>query len=252
MSGHSKWAQIKRQKGVADTKRGQVFTKIAKAITIAVRQGGGVTDPSANFKLRLAIEKGRSLNMPRDNIERAIERGKGKLGKGEGLDEVVYEGFAPGRVAFIAEAATDNRLRTTSEVKHFIEKNGGALGTPGSVSYQFETKGQITVGKDDFSSDDIFLAAADAGADEVEESENETLVYTRPEDLSRVKETLSSKGFRVTDFELTRKPVTTVPVTDSQTAQKVLGFLEKLEQQDDIQKVYANFDIPDTLITQHL
>lgn len=246
MSGHSKWSQIKRQKGVSDVRRGQAFTKIANAITLAVKEGGGIGDPEKNFKLRLAVEKARAINTPKENIERAIERGMGR-GKVESLEKVVYEGFAPGGVAVIAEAATDNRQRTNSEVKNIFDKNGGTLGNPGSVSYQFQKKGTITIKKNEKTIDDIFLAAADCGAEDIEEAGEEVLVYTKPEDLRKVKDLLSN-NFTVTNAEITRKPLVTVRIEDKGTAQKVLSFLDKLESCDDVQRVDANFDIPDNLI----
>lgn len=246
MSGHSKWAQIKRQKGAADIKRGQVFTKLSNAISLAVRHGEGITDPAQNFKLRLVIEKARSVNMPKATIDRAIEKGAGGA-KGEGLEEATYEGFGPGGVAIIAEAVTDNKIRTLHTVKNVFEKNGGTLGSVGSVSYQFELKGQIIVRKDAKSLDEIFLVAADAGAQDVEEAGDEVLVYTKPEELVLVKERLESK-LRVTDAQLFRKPVVTVSVADRDTVSRLLSFLDKLEHVDDIQKVYANFDIPDEII----
>lgn len=247
MSGHSKWTQIKRQKGVADAKRGQAFTKIANAISIAVRQGGGVGDPNQNFRLRLTIEKARSLNMPKENVERAIQRGMGRGGKEQGLEEIVYEGFAPGGVAVMVEVATDNKQRTTPEIKNTFEKSGGILATPGAVAYQFQQKGQITVKKNGHLIDDIFLLAADSGAENVEDAGSEVLVYTRPEELARVKDSLSQK-FSVVDAELTRKPTVVVSVTNQGTASKILSLLDRLENLDDVQKVFANFDIQDNLI----
>lgn len=256
MSGHSKWAQIKRQKGAADIKRGQVFTKIANTITIAVRQGGGVADPLQNFRLRLAIEKARAINMPKENIERALRRAQGKLA-GETLEEVVYEGFGPGGVAVIVEATTDNKQRTTSEIKNLFDKNNANLATPGAVSYQFQTKGEIAVKKNlpagkagGKTLDDIFLMAADLGAEDVEELGKEVLVYTKPEDLARIKEELVAKNLTVDNFELIRKPVTNVSINDPSMAQKILTFIEKLEGLDDVQKVYSNFDIPDEILKE--
>ncbi len=246
MSGHSKWTQIKRQKGVADIKRGQAFTKLAVAITIAVRQGGGVGDPSQNFKLRLIVEKARALNMPKENIERAIQRAFGKSGVLV-LEEVVYEGFAPGHVSVIVEAATDNKQRTINEVKNIFDKNGGTLASPGAVSYQFEKRGLITVKKNGTSVDDVFLLAADSGAQDVEEMGDEVVVYTKPEDLAAVRDALVKK-ITVTDAEITRVPTVTVPLSDKDIAQKALSFIEKLESLDDVQKVYANFDISDGLL----
>lgn len=249
MSGHSKWSTIKRQKGVADAKRGQTFTKIANAIIIAVRSSGGMTDPESNFKLRLAIEKARAVNMPKENIQRSIDRGKG-IGEKGGLEEVVYEGFAPGGAAVIVEAVTDNRQRTTSEVKNIFEKSGGTLATPGAVSYQFVQKGLITVRKNNRTLDDIFLLAADFGAEDVEEAGSDILIYSKPEELAKVRDSLSEKGLSIVEAELTRKPATTVSITEKESAQKALSFMEKLEGLDDVQRVYANFDIPDQLISE--
>lgn len=248
MSGHSKWAQIKRQKGVADIKRGQIFTKIAKAITIAVREGRGVSDPNQNFKLRLTIDKARSVNMPKDNIERAIERGKGG-GKGDEIQEVVYEGFGPGGIALIIEATTDNKLRTTSEVKNTLEKNGGTMATPGAVSYQFETKGLINVKKDNKTEDEIFLIAADSGAEDIEEAGSEFLIYTKPDKLGLVRDAVNEK-LQIVNAELTRKPTMNVIIQDKETAKKILSLMDKIEDLDDVQKVYANFDIQDELLKE--
>lgn len=248
MSGHSKWAQIKRQKGAADIKRGQQFTKLAAAITISVRQGGGVTDPEGNFKLRLAIDRARSFNMPKENIERAIAHAVGR--EGAEVEEVVYEGFGPGGVAIIAAAVTDNRKRTTSEVRNLFERNGGRMATPGSVSYQFEQKGQITVNKNGKTLDDILLVAADAGAEDVEEVGESVLVYTKPEELGRIREKISNASLNVVDAELTRKPTATVPIKDRDTGKRVLSFIEKLEDQDEVQKIYSNFDISDNLFAE--
>lgn len=252
MSGHSKWSQIKRQKGTADKKRGQTFTKLSNTITIAVREGGGVTDPQQNFRLRLAIEKARTVNMPKENIERAIARALGKLA-GESLEEVTYEGFGPGGVAIIVQAVTDNKLRTNTEVKNVFEKNGGTMGSVGAVSYQFQNNGLITVKKDPSTSsgqtvDDIFLAAADAGAADVEEAGDVVFVYTNPEQLTAVKNALVTAGMTIEGFELTRRPIMTVTVEIQEKATKVLQLLEKLEELDDVQKVYTNVDIPDGLI----
>lgn len=247
MSGHSKWSQIKRDKGVADAKRGQAFTKLSNAISIAVREGGGIGDPNGNFKLRLAVEKARSLNMPKENIARAIEKGQGKSGRG-GLSEGVYEGFGPGGAAVIVETVSDNKQRTATEVKNVFDRNGGTLATPGAVSYQFAQKGLITVKKNDRTLDDIFLIAADMGAEDIEEVGEDVLVYTKPEDLSRIKDHLLSAGIAVVDAELTRRPLTFIAVSNRGTAQNLLSFIDKLESLDDVQKVYTNFDIPDEII----
>lgn len=242
MSGHSKWSQIKRQKGVADVKKGHAFTKIGLAITIAVKAGGGVTDPNQNFRLRLEVEKARAANMPKDNIERAIERGSGKGDKGE-LAEVVYEGFAPHGISVIVEAVTDNKQRTTPEVKSLFEKNGGTLGVPGAVAYQFQQMGLIIATKDGKSFDDIFLIAIDGGVVDVEEVGDEVFLYTDPAELAKVKDALKD-SLHITSAELIRKPHNTVMIAEKEVADKVMQFIERLENHDDVQKVYANFDIP--------
>lgn len=245
MSGHSKWKTIKRQKGAADAKRGQAFTKMANAIIMCVRQSSN-GDPSQNFKLRLLVDKARAINMPKDNIERAIERGLGKGDKGT-FDEVVYEGFAPGGVSVIVEAVTDNKMRTTPEVKNVFDKNGGSMGTPGSAAYQFQKKGYICVKKENKTIDDIFLIAADAGAEDIEDAGDEVHIYTNPDALSKVREALMSQGIAIEDAELQRKPTLLVHITDKEMAERVLSFMEKLEDMDDVQKVYANYDISDEI-----
>ncbi|MEK7571319.1 MAG: YebC/PmpR family DNA-binding transcriptional regulator [Patescibacteria group bacterium] len=247
MSGHSKWATIKRAKGANDAKRGQLFTKLSKAITIAVRQGGGVTDPAANFRLRLAAESARAANMPKENIERAIARAGAK--DGSFLEEGVYEGFGPGGFSVIVEALTDNKQRTTPEVKNIFDKGGGSLGAQGSVAYQFEKKGVITVAKEGKSVDDIFLIAADNEAEDIEDAGDEVLIFTNPEALGKVRDALSTNGLTIKGAELTFRPVVVFSIIDKATADKALAFLDKLESHDDVQKVYANFDIPDELMT---
>lgn len=241
MSGHSKWATIKRQKGVADQKRGQVFTKLANAITIAVKTGGGIGDPTQNFRLRLLIEKAREANMPKANIERAIEHGKGVGEDGRTFEEAVYEGFTPGGAAVMVEAATDNKQRTTGEIKNIFDKAGGVFGQPGTVSYQFEQKGMIVLEKNDQASvDEIMLFAADAGAEDIEEVEEGICIYTKVEDLAKVREALSAQKLTIQDAELIRKPMVIQSVEDAESIEKITSFLEKLENLDDVQKVYTN------------
>lgn len=237
MSGHSKWATIKRQKGANDAKRGALFTKLSKAISIAVMAGGGVADPTQNFRLRLAVEAARASNMPKDNIERAIEKAAGK--NGGVLEEVLYEGFGPNGVGIIVEAATDNKNRTTSEVANVFNKNGGNMGAMGSVSYQFKKMGQLIVEKGNKSFDDLFLEAADSGAEDVEDLGDEAYVYTQPGDLTHVKDSLVKKGITVKEMELLFKPTVTMEVDDT-TGEKVMSLLEKLEELDDVQKTYSN------------
>ncbi len=246
MSGHSKWSTIKRQKGANDAKRGQLFTKLANVITIAVREGGGVSDPNSNPRLRLAIDTARGANMPKDNIDRAIQRAISKQA-GE-MEEVTYEGFGPGGFSIIVEAITDKKQRTTPEVKSKFDKMGGSMGTPGSVAYQFQQKGLITISPNGSSIDDIFLIVADSGAEDLEEVGSEVLIYTRPEDLAKVRDALIQNNMEVKNAEIIRKPVTIVEITDIETAQKAISFTEKLEELDDVQKVYANYEIADDVL----
>lgn len=245
MSGHSKWATIKRQKGANDAKRGQLFTKLSKAISMAVSQGGGSIDPNMNPRLRLAVDAARGANMPKENIDRAIQRAVGK--QANEMEEVVYEGFGPGGFSIIVEAITDNKQRTTPEIKNKIEKLGGNLGTPGSVSYQFQQKGMISVEKENKSIDELFLIAADAGAEDVEDAGDELLVYTQPEELAKVRDYLTENNFIVKNSELIRKPMSVVELSDAESAKRAVSFTEQLEEMDDVQKVYANFDIPDEI-----
>ncbi|TSC66489.1 MAG: putative transcriptional regulatory protein [Microgenomates group bacterium Gr01-1014_80] len=252
MSGHSKWSTIKRQKGAADIKRGQTFTKIAGAIAIAVKQGDS-GDPDSNPRLRMAVEAGRAVNMPKENIQRAIERG---LGKGrEALEEVVYEGFGPGHVAFIVEGVTDNRLRTNQEIKSIFERTGGRLGGVGSTSYMFEKKGEIRVKspaegearqsrQESRVKEEEILELIDMGAEDIEDFEEDGiqkyLVYTGSSELNTMGAKLTQAGYEIESQDLVMKPTTTQPITDPELAKKVLEFAGKLEEQDDVQKVYAN------------
>ena len=248
MSGHSKWSTIKRQKGANDAKKGQIFTKLSKAITIAVRQGGNVTDPESNFRLRLAIEAARASNMPKENIERAISRAAGK--EAGDLSEALYEGFGPGGFSVIVETLSDNKQRTVSEVKNVFDKNGGNMGNQGSVSYQFEKKGMISVEKNGKTLDDIFMIAADYQAEDIEDAGDEVLVYTKPEDLSKVRNGLLEHGLNIKSAEHTWKPIVILPINDKPVAEKALSFIEKMEDLDDVQKVYANFDIPEEILQE--
>ncbi len=239
MSGHSKWAQIKRQKGTSDVKRGQVFTKLANAITIAVRQSGAVADPDQNPRLRLFIEKAKAENMPKEKIARAIERGIGKGDNDNELQEVSYEAFGPGKVSFIIDVATDNKQRSISAIRNILNKGGGTLANSGSVSYQFEIKGAITVNKNKQTTDEIFLLAADAGAEDIADiNETEVIIYTKPEELTKVKDTLS--GLDIEAAEIIKKPITTVNVEDESSYAKILALIDEFESLDDVQKVYTN------------
>lgn len=239
MSGHSKWAQIKRQKGLNDTKRGKTFTKLANAITIAAKQGGG-EDPVSNFRLRLAIDLARSSNMPKENIERAIKRASGKEA-GE-VSEVIYEGFAPGGVSIIVEAVTDNAMRTTSNIKSIFNKAGANFGQPGSVAYQFNHIGRIIVKKNNKSFDDIFSFALDSGAQDLEEAGDEVFIYTPLHELSRIKDFLANSGIEVVEAELIREPITTVEIKDEEKINKIDRFINSLEELDDVQRVYTNLE----------
>jgi YebC/PmpR family DNA-binding regulatory protein len=241
MSGHSKWSTIKRQKGAQDAKRGATFTKISNAITIAVKQGGGVSDPDQNPRLRLAVELARSNNMPKENIERAITRATAK-GAGE-LTEVTYEGFAPGGVSVMIEAVTDNTNRTTSEIKSLFNKSGASFAGPGAVAYQFEQSGEISINKNGHSLDDIFMQAAELGANDVEDGEEEAIIYTNVSDLGKIREGLKSAGLDITSAQISRKPKNTVSVEDEVLKEKILSFLSALEEMDDVQKVYSNISV---------
>ncbi len=252
MSGHSKWSTIKRQKGVADIKRGLTFTKIASAIAIAARLGGS-GDPESNPRLRAALESARTVNMPKDNIQRAIDRGLGKL-PGQTLEEVFYEGFGPGKVAFFVEGVTDNKLRTNAEVKNIFEKSGGGLGAQGSTAYMFDKQGEIVVKSRKGDGDSEVLELIDCGAQDVEDYEdNESKIYsvsTLPTDINLVSKNITQLGYEISSAEIVMKPNITVAIEDIETAKKAIAFTEKLEDHDDIQKVYNNMDIPEEILNQ--
>lgn len=245
MSGHSKWATIHRQKEVKDAARGNLFSKLAKAITIAVKAGGG-PNADSNFKLRVAIDKAKVANMPKDNIERAIEKGSGSA---ESMEEVTYEGFGPGGIAVIVEAATDNRNRTAQEVKNIFERAGGRLAGPGSVSFNFENKGFMLVKKAD-DAEGQMLKLIDLGVEDMEETDDGIEVYTNPEKLSQTRRQLEEGSFEVISTELYMRPKTHQEIKDPAEAKKALGFLDTLNEQEDVQKVYANLDIPDEIMGQ--
>ncbi len=245
MSGHSKWSKIKHQKEVTDATRGKIFTKLANAIIIAVREGGGITDPVANFRLRLAIEKARSFNMPKEKIERAIERATGKNAE-NAMEQVVYEAFGPGGVGLIIEAVTNNKQRTVSEVKNILERGGGRLATQGAVSHFFRYMGLLTIEKKGKSFDELFEIAINSGASDIEDLDEETInVYTEPTSLHKVKEKITEQGIAVSSFELCYRPITIVPVEERSKAEAVLKLISSLEEMEDVHKVYANFDIPE-------
>ena len=247
MSGHSKWSTIKRQKGANDARRGALFTKVAREVIVAARQGGA--DPEANYRLRLAIEKARSVNMSTDNIKRAIERAGG-AGEGEQFEEIVYEGYGPGGVAVLVEAATDNRNRTASDVRAIFSKAGGQLAGSGAVAWQFEPRGLLTVSPPRAAADDVALAAIDAGADDVDTSDPSRLeIWTAPGDLQRVRQALEEAGLAVESAETTMVARNTVELDAARVVQ-ALRLVEHLEDLEDVQRVTANFDIPDDVFAE--
>ncbi len=246
MSGHSKWSQIKRQKGANDAKRGALFTKVGREIAIAARAGGG--DPDANYKLRLAVEKARAANMPADTIKRAIERAVGGADSVQ-YEEIVYEGYGPGGVAILVETATDNRNRTAAEVRSLFTKAGGQLAGAGAVAWQFEPRGVVVIPRDGQDPDEIALAAIDAGAEDVDSEADPLEIYTSPSDLEPVRQAIESAGYAVESAELTMQPKSTIEL-DASAARQNLRLLENLEDLDDVQRVTANFDIPDELMLE--
>jgi YebC/PmpR family DNA-binding regulatory protein len=248
MSGHSKWSTIKRQKGVTDAKRGALFTKVAREISVAARQGGG--DPDANYRLRLAVEKARSVNMPSDNIKRTIDKATGG-GEVEQYEEIVYEGYGPGGVAVLVEAQTDNRNRTAAEVRSMFTKSGGQLAGSGAVAWQFEPRGLISITRTaSVDADVVALAAIDAGADDVETDDPETIeVYTSPGDLEAVRQALEGAGVPVVSAEATMIAKQTVEL-DANKARQALRLVELLEDLDDVSRVTANFDIPEEVFAE--
>src|SRR5437764_7716637 len=246
MSGHSRWSSIKHKKGAADAKRGKLFSKLSRAIIVAAREGG--PDPAANLALANAVEKARSYSMPKENIERAIARGSGTDSDAQAFETVVYEGYGPNGVAVIVEALTDNRNRTASEVRHAFDKNDGNLGTSGAVAWLFERRGVVLVPADGVDEDELTLAAADGGADDVSLDGSTYEVTAAPELLASVREAIEAAGYTIDSAELTMIPKTTVEVADESDAKKVLRLVDQLEDNDDVQDVYANFDIPEQVL----
>ena len=246
MSGHSKWSSIKHKKGAADAKRGKLFSKLSRAIIVAAKEGGG--DPANNLALQNAIEKARSYSMPKDNIDRAVAKGSGADADSEAFEEIVYEGYGPEGVAVIVEALTDNRNRTASEVRHMFAKHGGNLGATGAVAWQFERRGVVVVPADGVDEEELLMTAADGGADDVEQDGDVFQVTSAPESLSSVRAAIEGAGFAVDSAELVMLPKTTVAVEDETAAKRVLRLMEALEDNDDVQDVYANFDIPERVL----
>src|SRR5687767_6069783 len=246
MSGHSKWSSIKHKKGAADAKRGKLFSKLSRAIIVAAREGGA--DPDGNASLATAIQKARDASMPKDNIERAVARGAGTATDGEIYETVTYEGYGPEGVAVFVEALTDNRNRTAADVRHVFAKHEGNLGTSGAVAWLFERKGVLIVPADGVDEEDLMLVAADGGAEDVELDGSSFQVISAPDDLAGVRAALDGAGITYESAELTMLPKTTVSVEDESSAKKLLRLMDALEDNDDIQAVYANFDIPEGIL----
>jgi len=245
MSGHSKWASIKHKKGALDAKRGKLFTKLIREITVAAREGGGNMD--ANPRLRLAVQKAKDANMPADNIDRGIKKGTGEL-EGVSYENVSFEGYAPGGVAVIVEGLTDNRNRVTSEVRNIFSKRGGNMAGAGSVAFQFEKKGVFMVKRQDAVEEELMTLAIDAGADDFTSDEDFYEINCQPQDFDKVRTALTKKNVKIESSELSMVPKNTIKITDEDTARKILTLVEELEDNDDVQNVYVNFDIPDEVL----
>jgi YebC/PmpR family DNA-binding regulatory protein len=245
VSGHSKWSTIKRKKGAVDAKRGKIFTRLIKEITVAARMGGG--DPVGNPRLRAAIASAKTENMPKDNIERAIKKGTGEL-EGAVYEEITYEGYGPGGVAILVDCMTDNKNRTVADIRHYFSKSGGNLGESGCVSWMFTKKGTILVDKEDINEEELMEKALEAGAEDVVEEDNVFQVETSPDDFEDVREALEADGVKFIEAAVAMVPQNTVDITDEKTAGQILTLLERLEDHDDVQNVYANFDIPDDIM----
>jgi YebC/PmpR family DNA-binding regulatory protein len=246
LSGHSKWSSIKHKKGAADAKRGKLFSKLSRGIIVAAKEGGG--DPANNLALQNAIEKARSYSMPKDNIDRAIAKGSGAEADADAFEPIVYEGYGPEGVAVIVEALTDNRNRTAADVRHLFAKNGGNLGATGAVAWQFERRGVVVVPADGVDEGELLLVAADGGAEDVEEDGDVFQVTSAPEDLAAVRQAIEAAGMTVDSAELQLVPKTTVSVEDESKARQVMRLIDALEDNDDVQDVYANFDIPERVL----
>jgi YebC/PmpR family DNA-binding regulatory protein len=251
MSGHSKWAQIKRQKGVNDARRGQLFTRLGREIIVAVREGGS-GDPNANFRLRMAMQRAREANMPMENIERSIKRAAGG-GEGAQLDELTYEGYAPGGAAVLVQVVTDNRNRSASEIRNVFSRNGGNLGENGCVDWIFEQRGIIDVTLDGKDPDEITLEAADAGAEDVEPvgpNDEVLTIYTEPSQMEAVRTALEGKQYKIARAEVSMLPKTKVELADKEALQ-AMRLIDRLEDLDDVQNVYTNAEIPDAVAEQY-
>ena len=247
MSGHSKWSQIKRQKGATDAKRGQLFTKLGREITVAAKHGG--PDPESSPRLRLAIDRARDANMPKDNIERAIQRATGAGAEAQ-LEEIVYEGYGPGGIAILVEALTDNRNRAVSDIRNVFARGGGSLGEAGSVAWQFETRGVITLDANGRDPEELALLAIDSGADDVQVDSGSVEVYARPESLTEVRQKLADAEVPVASAEVMKVPKSTVAL-DARQAEQVLRLLDRLDELDDVQRVSSNADFPEEVLAAY-
>jgi len=244
MSGHSKWSTIKRKKAANDAKRGKMFTRLGREITIAARSGG---DPEANFALRLAVDRAKAANMPKDNIDRAIKRGTGELKDGQQIEEITYEAYGPNGVALLVEVMTDNRNRSLAEIKHTLSRGGGTMAEPGSVGWQFEQKGYITIAAEDADYEEVFLLAAEAGADDVTDADDLIEVITPRESLQAVRQALAEGQIEIEEARLDWIPKTPLSL-EIPTALKVMNVIEQLEDLEDTQAVYSNLDVTDELV----
>lgn len=247
MSGHSKWASIKHKKGAADSKRGKLFSKIIRELTVVARQGGG--DPATNARLRTVIATAKTSNMPSDNIDKAIKRGTGEL-PGVTYEAIIYEAYAPGGVAILVDVLTDNKNRTSAEVRNLLSKKNGNMSGAGSVSWQFHRKGFISVDKDKADENNLFNLVIEAGAEDFKVETDAFEITSTPENFETVKNAVTQNNIEISLAEITSLPSTTVKITDEATARKILDLVEILEDHDDVQHVYANFDIPDEIIQQ--
>jgi YebC/PmpR family DNA-binding regulatory protein len=246
VSGHSKWHSIRHKKGAVDAKRGKLFSKLTRAIIVAAREGG--PDPDNNLALQNAIEKARENSMPKDTIERAVARGAGTDSDAEAYEQVTYEGYGSNGVAVLVEALTDNRNRTAADVRHIFAKNDGNLGTSGAVAWLFERNGVIFVPADSADEDEVMLTAADAGAEDVSVEGSSYQITSAPEDIASVRQALEQAGIQIESAEITMLPKTTMRIEDEAAARKLLRLMEALEENDDVQDVYANFDIPEGVL----
>lgn len=246
MSGHSKWANIKYKKAAQDAKKGRVFTKIAREITVAVKYGG--EDPSANPRLRLALDKAKSVNMPKDNVERAIKKGSG-VGNEDNYEDVIYEGYGPGGVALLVTVLTDNKKRTVADVRRILTRHGGSLGESGCVSWIFERKGIIRVNKNDVSEEKLYNLAIEAGALDINTQDDSYEVFVEPQDLEKFKEIFVNNGIKIESAEATMRPKNTIPV-EKEDAKKLINLLNELDEHDDVQDVYSNFEIDDSILEE--